>query len=100
MNALKAKDFATRHDDGSTTVERMAIVDSAGREVCHDVVDEKWRADIIRAVNNRAALVAALEAVLAWAEPIAGDNRDEVAGIKEVESVQIARAALSRAKSE
>lgn len=52
MTILKARDIEKHHEDGSTTVERMAIVDGRGREIVPDVVDEAWRQRLIAAHNT------------------------------------------------
>jgi hypothetical protein len=45
-------------------------------------------------------LLAALETVLSWAEPVAGDNRDKEAAANEEASIALARAAIAKAEGE
>jgi hypothetical protein len=51
MTILKSKDVLKRHDDGSTTVERHAVVDGRGRVIVADVVDDAWRQRLVDAFN-------------------------------------------------
>jgi hypothetical protein len=55
MTILKSKDVLKRHEDGSTTVERHAIVDGRGRVIVADVVDDAWRQRLVDAFNAHEA---------------------------------------------
>jgi hypothetical protein len=46
---------------------------------------------------ERDRLLEALETVLSWAEPVAGDNRDKEAAANEEASIALARAAIAKA---
>lgn len=76
---------------------------NADRAVIAHVYDEARGHDGIANASLIAAapeLYAALVAVLAWAAPIAGDNQNDVAAQKEISAIDLANAALAKARGE
>lgn len=53
-----------------------------------------------RLISAAPELYEALERLLKWVDPIAGDNRNDAAAKEEMESVSVARAALAKAQGE
>jgi hypothetical protein len=63
----------------------------------YENADDAANASLIAAAPE---LYAALVAVLEWAAPIAGDNQNDVAAQKEIGAIDLANAALAKARGE
>lgn len=73
---------------------------NTGAERCQAAALGLTDADLVSIRDTIDALVAALERVMKWAGPIAGDNQDPAAAAEEEASKEQADAALALARGE
>ncbi len=78
--------------------KKVCVYDAGiGLAMCDPAAEDRANAALIAAAP---AMAEALEALLKWVAPIAGDNRDDDASENELKTVQMAEAALSLARGE